>query len=125
MGLITFARVAAPSGSWSPTHNPNYGDGFVRAIRFHQSKNISDGGDVYCYHKGESELVTLRWAALPSADLANLLSFLGTMCGARYTFTYTDPDAAAHTARLFNSDGLVYHEIGGGRHEVQLAMAVY
>ncbi|GEM_PF-2368562 len=124
MALITFARVAAPAGSWSPTHNPNYGDGYVRSIRRHQPKSLSDGGDLYSYKKGSSEIFSLRWAALPASDMTNLLSFLGTMCGARYTFTYTDPDSGTQTVRLANADGLAHREVGGGRHEVRIELEV-
>ena len=122
MALITFARVAAPAGSWSPTHNPNYGSGYVRTIRRHQPISLSDGGDVYAYHKGDSERVTLLWPQMPVAEMATLLSFFGTMCGGRYTFTYTDPDGGTHTARLMNPDSLNHRDVGGGRYEVSLEL---
>ena len=123
MALITFV-CAAPSASWTPTHNPNYGEGDVPMIQRHQPVNLSDGGDVYSYNKGQSTPVSLKWAKMPTVDLITLLAFFATIGGAAHEFAYTDPDAVEYTARLANAEGLIYRYVESSRHEVALELEV-
>ena len=118
MALITFIRIISPAASWIPTHNPNYGDGYVRTIRRHQPLDLSDGGEVYSYGKGASEGLVMCWPQMPGADLTALLAFFAAISGARRTFTFKDLDGVVYTSRLANSDALEHRDVGGGRHEV-------
>jgi hypothetical protein len=119
MSLITFV-CASPSASWSPTQNPNYGSGRVR--RKHQPVDMSDDVDVYSYDHGESGGANLEWKSMKTANLDNLTAFFTTIAGPAKAFTYTDPDGAAHTARLIG--GLSHRNTQSNRHEVRLELEI-
>jgi hypothetical protein len=121
MSLITFS-CTDPSASWSPTHNPDYGDGNSRLVRRHQPRGRC-GSDIYSYNKGASEVQYLKWNKLPSTDLATLLTFFETISGAVHMFTYTDHEGNAHTARLITSS-LKHRHVDPTRHEVGLDLEV-
>lgn len=125
MGLITFARVAAPSGSWSPAKNPGFPEGYHRVTKRYQPKAISDGGDVYVYSHGSMNTRELVWNAMPDTDLANLITFVTAMAGGIYKFTFTDTDAASYTAsRILSADNLVYRKVATNMNEVYLMIEV-
>jgi hypothetical protein len=102
MALISFS-CAAPVATWSPTVNPSYGGGYSRGKERFQPKAFA-GSNLYSYNHGmtiDSRL--LEWTALPAADMAALLTFLGLMHGGVHTFTFTDYEATAYTAcRVIN-----------------------
>ncbi|HSW62164.1 MAG TPA: hypothetical protein VLH56_02415 [Dissulfurispiraceae bacterium] len=124
MGLITFARVAAPSGNFSPTVNPDYA-GYQQGRQWYQPKDLSDGGDPYVYSKGKKGKRYLKWGTLPDADLTSLLTFVAAMAGGRYMFTFTDVDAAVYaSARIINSGNMSHREVSAGLHEVYLEVEV-
>jgi hypothetical protein len=124
MALITFARVAAPAGSFSPTKNPDY-SGYQQGRQWYQPKNLSDGGDPYVYSKGEKGKRYIRWTYLPDADLVSLLAFVASMSGGRYKFTFTDVDGTVFTAsRILNSESLTYRSTVNGYNEVTLEIEV-
>jgi hypothetical protein len=116
MSLITFVRAAAPAASFEPTHNPKYGSDDARMIRRHQPVNLAQA-DVYSYNKGQSIPVSLKWANMPTADLTALLAFFSAISGARYTFTYTDWNGTAHTARIVSTNIQSRH-VASNFHEV-------
>jgi len=125
MALITFARVAAPSGSWSPSKNPGFPEGYHRVAKRFQPKAISDGGDVYVYSHGSMNTRELVWNAMPDTDLANLITFVTAMAGGIYKFTFTDTDAASYTAsRILSADNLVYRKVATNMNEVYLMIEV-
>lgn len=125
MALITFARVAAPSGSWSPSINPAFPSGYHRVKRRYQPKAISDGGDVYVYSHGSMNTRELVWNAMPDTDLANLITFVTAMAGGVYKFTFTDTDSASYTAsRILSADNLVYRKVATNMNEVYLIIEV-
>jgi len=125
MALITFARVAAPSGSWSPSINPAFPSGYHRVKRRYQPKAISDGGDVYVYSHGSMNTRELVWNAMPDTDLANLITFVTAMAGGVYKFTFTDTDSASYTAsRILSADNLVYRKVATNMNEVYLMIEV-
>jgi hypothetical protein len=123
MSLITFARVAAPAGSFSPTVNPDFG-GYMQGRQWYQPKNLSDGGDPYIYSKGEKGKRYLKWTCLPDADLTLLLAFEAAMSGGRYKFTFTDVDTTAYTASRILNNTMSYRESVSGYHEVNLEIEV-
>lgn len=125
MALITFARVAAPSGSWSPAKNPGFPEGYHRVTKRYQPKAISDGGDVYVYSHGSQATRELVWTSLSDTDLADLLTFVAAMAGGVYKFTFTDTDATAYTAsRILSADNLVYRKVATNMNEVYLMIEV-
>lgn len=125
MALITFARVAAPSGSWSPSKNPAFPDGYYQIKQWHQNKAISDGGDVYVYTHGSKKLRYMVWHSLPDTDLANLITFVTAMAGGRYLFTFTDVDSTSYTSsRIQNADSLTYYKRVTNQNEVTLIIEV-
>jgi len=125
MALITFARVAAPSGSWSPSKNPGFPEGYHRVTKRYQPKAISDGGDIYVYSHGSLATRELAWSALSDADLATLITFVTAMVGGVYKFTFTDTDATAFTAsRILSADNLTYRKLATNVNEVYLTIEV-
>jgi len=89
MSVILFT-CSAPAASWSPSVNPRYGGGYaINKTRF-QPMDLSDGGDLYSYSRGERDGRIFEWAALPSADMDSLLIFLAAVCGGRYPFTFIE-----------------------------------
>ena len=121
MSLITFV-CASPSASWEPTHNPVYGSDDARMIRRHQPVDMA-GADVYSYNKGQSCPVSLKWAAMPTADLAALIAFFATVAGHAKTFVYTDWNGTAYTARKADR-GLTSRYVGTAFHEVTVDLEV-
>lgn len=125
MALITFARVAAPSGSWSPSKNPAFPDGYYQIKKWYQPRAVSDGGDVYVYSHGSRRERHLVWHTLSDTDLANLITFVTAMAGGRYKFTFTDQDSTAYTAsRILNADALTYRKLATNQNEVTLIIEV-
>lgn len=125
MALITFARVAAPAGSWSPSINPAFPSGYHRVKRRYQPKAISDGGDVYVYSHGTLATRELFWDSLSDTDLANLITFVTAMAGGVYKFTFTDTDSASYTAsRILSADNLTYRKLAANKNEATLIIEV-
>jgi hypothetical protein len=122
MALITFARVAAPAASFSPTVNPDY-SGYIYVTRWHQPKDLSDTGAPYIYNKGNSEARPLKWPALSTADLALLIIFYDALAGGGYTFTFTEHDGTVQTARI-KIKSLKYKYAGGGKNEVEIELEI-
>ena len=118
-GLVTFDRVLTPAGSFWPTHNPNYGDGYVRTIRRHQTKSFC-GTNLYSYNKGASGEHFMRWDRMPSDDLEDVVAFFDALHGAANKFVFTDRDGGVHTARLINDDSLTWREVEPGFYEIQV-----
>lgn len=104
MAKIKFERTSAPTGSVEFSRNPAPRD-YSRKTGYLQPKARSGGGDWYVYDKGlnPERYKTLHWANIPSADLSNFMTFLATMVGAKYNFTFTDYNGATYTARIWNA----------------------
>jgi len=117
-GLVTFDRVLTPAGSFWPTHNPNYGDGYVRTTRRHQPKGFC-GADVYSYNKGKSGDFFLGWNRMPAADLAALETYFNDIRGHVNKFVFTDRDGGVHTAKLIK-DSLTWREVEPGFYDVRV-----
>ena len=114
MANISFVRVSAPAGSWTPNQNPD-ALGHGGKENYLQPQAYSDGGDLYVYDKGINPLLTLKmnWSVMDrSTDFTNLKTFYEAMKGKRYTFTYTDIFGATHTARFVSDLTWNYDETG-------------
>ncbi|RJQ29221.1 hypothetical protein C4571_02185 [Candidatus Parcubacteria bacterium] len=62
----------------------------------------------------QDSVYTFRFANVSDSDYADLYSFWNTTIdGANETFTFTDPDASAHTARWMN--GWKWEQTSEGR----------
>lgn len=97
MALIKFERTSVPTGSWQPSRNPNYGSG--DPFEFLQPKDLSDGGDLYCYNKGLiDDTFDLIFNNMSETDYQNMRAFLRTVAvGASNDFVYIDENGANHT----------------------------
>lgn len=115
MAYIKFERTSAPTGSVQFTVNPNEAD-YNRKIKYMQPKDYADGGDLYCYDKGitAKNYRSLKWAAMPAADLTSFLAFLAVVVGSKYNFTFTDHDGVTYTARIINADEMPSAPTAGG-----------
>lgn len=97
MSLIKFERTSVPTGLWQPTRNPSYGSG--DPFEFLQPKDLSDGGDLYCYNKGLiNDTFELVFNNMSETDYQNLRAFLRIVAvGAANNFVYTDENGVNYT----------------------------
>lgn len=67
--------------------------------------DMSDGGQMYAYNKGITEvLIDLTFSKLSATDYSNFNTWLKTtVVGPTSTFTYTDELGATHTVRLLDT----------------------
>ncbi len=97
---VTFAS----NGTTVEVRNPNVGnqDGAIR----HQAMGLSAGGSRRVYDKGVSKRrVNLVFEELHESEKTELEAFLDDVAnGTDETFTYTDHEGTAWTARLLSPD---------------------
>lgn len=106
MAKIKFERTSAPAGSVQFSRNPSRGD-YKRRKQYIQPQDMSDGGDIYIYDKGDvKEYKTLHWRNIPASDLTNFLDFLAVIGGSKNNFTFTDFDGSQYIARIINANDI-------------------
>jgi hypothetical protein len=109
IGLVSFS-CAAPVASWSPSVNPARDGGYLRGLEIFQPTGFC-GADLYSYDHGSKDTRTLRWEALPAADMATLEAFLATIHGF-HPFTFTDYEATAcAVSKILNFESFGYENL--------------
>ena len=121
MALIKFQRTSSPTGLWQPSRNPSYGSG--EPFEFLQPKDLSDGGDLYCYNKGlVDDTFELVFNSMSETDYQNLKSFLQTVAvGASNDFVYTDENGVNYTV-LCLTEKVEYPKTAYGRRQGELTL---
>lgn len=121
MALIKFERSSVPTGLWQPTRNPSYGSG--DPFEFFQPKDLSDGGDLYCYNKGIiDDTFELVFNNMSEADYQNLRAFLRTVAiGAANEFVYTDENGVNYTV-VCMTEKIDYTKTAYGRRQGKVGL---
>ncbi len=118
MPLLTLT-CAAPVASFTPSVNPDYGDGYGRVEQYHQPARFC-GGLVYSYSRGKKTKWILGWPLLPTADLTELTDFFEAI-GQGTSFTLTDVDGVTHTVKQITRT-LTWEEAQVGFYEVSFEL---